>query len=415
MNTKYEVIWIDDEWEKMEAFKEECEAIHQIILHPFKTRQAGMDALDNNLKKWDAVILDAKMFDKSEDNEAPKLDGLRNAINHLNQISLRRKIPYFISTGQPDLMDNDTFEQGFGHYYIKERDDLKLISDLKEEVDKSTRRQIQFIYNDVIKQLSSFNDEACNAIIDIFESMHYPDSRPDFNPILYYNPLRQILEYNFRLANKVCIIPDDCFDDNGDPILGECSRYLNGKETKYTKIKVRYGQDEDRVVPIHIDLLIRMVLELGNINSHSTKLSDAELMEVEQYLKKNVFNSRYLIYSLALNVCEITLWFKNFIDSHQDIEANKKKCRSLAKESSKVESIDKASIGEDELIGVVKCDDGIYHIGDKFYVRSSIIENKGWLNKRVRIVQYDNNIRPGIKDKYPFFACRIETIKDNNN
>ena len=38
MKTRYEVIWIDDEWEKMDAFKEECEVIHHIYLHPFRTQ-----------------------------------------------------------------------------------------------------------------------------------------------------------------------------------------------------------------------------------------------------------------------------------------------------------------------------------------------------------------------------------------
>jgi hypothetical protein len=412
MNTKYEVIWIDDEWEKMEAFKEECEAIHQIILHPFKTQKAGMEALDSNLKKWDAIILDAKMFDKSEDNEVPKLDGLRNAINHINQVSLRRKIPYFISTGQPDLMDNETFEQVVGHFYIKERDDLKLISDLKEEVDKSTRRQIKFIYNDVIEQLSLLNNQASDIILDIFESMHYPDSHPDFNPILFYNQLRQILEYNFRAANKVCIIPDNCFDDNGEPILGECSRYLNGRETKYTKVKVRYGQEGDRVVPPHIELLIRMVLEIGNINSHSTKLSDTELQELEQYFNKNVFNSRYLIYSLALNVCEITLWFKNYINSHQNIEKNKKMCRPISDNQTTSKNIDKTDIKEDELIGVVMCDNGIYHIGSRFFVNKSHIDRNNLLDKKVRIVEHDINSNSGTKEQYPYFACKVKLINE---
>lgn len=77
MNTKvmYEVIWIDDEWETMEAFKEECEVIHQIRLHPFRTQKAGMDEFDKCPKKWAAIILDAKVLDESEENETPMLVG----------------------------------------------------------------------------------------------------------------------------------------------------------------------------------------------------------------------------------------------------------------------------------------------------------------------------------------------------
>lgn len=47
-----------------------------------------MEELDRNLNSWDAVILDAKMFDESED-ETPKLDGLRKAIRHIDQLSMK--------------------------------------------------------------------------------------------------------------------------------------------------------------------------------------------------------------------------------------------------------------------------------------------------------------------------------------
>ena len=186
MRKKYNVIWIDDEWDKMTAFKDECEIIHQIHLEPFRTQKDGMEELDRNLNAWDAVILDAKMFDQSDINEVPRLDGLRNAINHINQLSLRRKIPYFISTGQPDLMDNETFEQGFGRYFAKGKDDIKLIEEIKRIIDESPRRQIQSFYHEAIEQLTIISPNASEVILDIFESMHYPGSHPDFNPMLYY-------------------------------------------------------------------------------------------------------------------------------------------------------------------------------------------------------------------------------------
>ena len=154
MKTMYEVIWIDDEWEKMDAFKEECEVIHHIHLHPFRTQKAGMDEFDKNPKKWDGIILDAKMLDESE-NEVPILVGLRKAVQHINEKSLQRRVPYFISTGQPDLMSNETFEQSFGLYYIKERDDAKLIEDIKKTANESTRFLVKSYYNDAIEQLRS--------------------------------------------------------------------------------------------------------------------------------------------------------------------------------------------------------------------------------------------------------------------
>lgn len=201
-----------------------------------------MEELDRNLNSWDAVILDAKMFDESED-ETPKLDGLRKAIRHIDQLSMKKSIPYFISTGQPDLMDNDTFSQSFGHFYVKEKDDLELIDKLKEAIDSTPRRQVQSLYSDAIEQLSKIAPDAKEAILDIFEAMHFPDMHKDFKPVLYYNQLRQILESVFRVANKVEIIPDVCIQ-NDVVNLNQCYHYLSGNNANNWELDMERKMNE---------------------------------------------------------------------------------------------------------------------------------------------------------------------------
>ena len=61
--SRYNILWIDDEWDKMPLFKDRCEEIHNLHLEPFRTRKAGIEALERDLDHWDAVLLDAKMFD----------------------------------------------------------------------------------------------------------------------------------------------------------------------------------------------------------------------------------------------------------------------------------------------------------------------------------------------------------------
>ena len=114
MSKKYNILWIDDEWDKMPAFKQECEELYNLKLEPFRTRKAGMQALEDNLEKWHAVLLDAKMFDESE-NEQASLAGLGKAKAHLDRLSVKKAIPYFISTGQPDLLDDHNFKALFGN------------------------------------------------------------------------------------------------------------------------------------------------------------------------------------------------------------------------------------------------------------------------------------------------------------
>lgn len=391
MKTRYEVIWIDDEWEKMDAFKEECEVIHHIHLHPFRTQKAGMDEFDKNPKKWDAIILDAKMLDESE-NEIPMLVGLRKAVQHINEKALLRKVPYFISTGQPDLMSNETFEQSFGVYYIKERDDAKLIEDIKKAANESGRFRVKSYYCDAIEQLRLINDWGCEKILDIFEAMHLPNKEID--PLLYYNPLRQVLESVFISANKFKLIPDELV--NGQVNINQCVQYLSGRNADV--VGIRYGRKQDSIVSPHIKDLMFQILNLGNVNSHSTILGDKDLKKLKSYIDSNVCNSKYLIFSLALQVCEIVLYISKCVKNHQDISENTKMCKTIGT----VELID------DNLTHcIVKSKRKSYET--KFVLLKSYVERKNLIGKKVVVVDYQDNTDKDTKQKYPYFA-KVEPL-----
>ena len=399
MKTKYEVIWIDDEWEKMDAFKEECEVIHQIFLYPFRTQKAGMDAFDKNPKKWDAIILDAKMYDKSE-NEIPKLVGLRNAIDHINKSS-KRRVPYFISTGQPDLLDNETFEQAFGTYYIKERDDQKLIEDIKETASKSTRFQVKTTYLDAIEQLESFDTWCSEKILDILEAMHFPEKQID--PLLYYNPLRQTLEYIFRKANKVSIIPNEFIGKEKEDVnLNQCVHFLSGRNADW--IGIRFGGPKDYIVPTHIKDMMFQVLNLGNINSHSQTFNEEELKILGNYFNENVCNSQYLIFSLALQICEIAIYMGKYITAHQDVSENKKQLKTFG------------------IVEYVEGNDSVCVIKSKRPKRESCIcmsanyaKEKGLIGKKVVVMEEKPNKKPESKELFPYFASKTLSLEKDNS
>ena len=396
MKTKYEVIWIDDEWEKMDAFKEECEVIHQIYLHPFSTQKAGMDEFDKNPKKWDAIILDAKL-----EKDGVGVTGLREAVTHINQVSLSHKIPYFISTGQPDLMGNETFEQAFGKYYIKERDDQKLIEDIKLAAGKSSRFQAKTIYLDAIEQLQSFDDAwCCEKILDILEAMHFPEKNID--PLLYYNPLRQTLEYIFRKANKAGIIPDEFIGKEKDDVnLNQCVQFLSGGNADW--IGIRFGGAKECVVPIHIKNMMFQVLNLGNINSHSRTLDDDEQKRLGEYFKENVCNTRYLIYSLALQICEIAVFMGKYIDTHKDNSENKKQFKTFGTVEP-IEGNDSICVIKSKRPGRELC----------ICISAKYASGKNLIGKKVVILEESNNTNPSTKEAYPYFAAKIQSLEKEN-
>lgn len=404
----YNVLWIDDEWDKMSLFKEECEAIHNIVLWPFKTQREGIEELERNIKFYDAVLLDAKMFDQSE-NEVAKLTGLRKAIDKINQLAIRKRLPYFISTGQPDLMGNDVFQESFGHFYIKERDDLRLFEDIKNAIDNSEYRQIRCNYDEALSALEALDKRSVDAVMDVLVSMHYPHNHPDFSPLLYYNPFRKVLEYIFRACNQHGILPDVCFG-RGEVNLNQCFMYLIGGDAKI--LHIRYGNAGERVVPRHIQDIMSLILNLGNSNSHTVELSPGEIEDVQ----RNIGDSKLLIYSMALQICELGLWFSQYISMHPDKEKNLSMCKSLEQNNTDIEKPDdkEHSNGEDNIRGVVEqttTPNGVvYHIGGKYVVNTKFAEDNKLLGENVIVTKVTENTNPKTKNQYPFYANYTKKI-----
>ncbi len=338
----YNVIWIDDEWDtRGTSFIQTCKLRHQIYISPYKTRKEGIAALENNLKYWDAVILDAKAYNNSE-NEVADLDGMYAARERLIELRQQRHIPCFVLTGQPDLMGDKSFEKAVGKFYDKKKPEEvnQLISDLKEEVSKSNRFQLKSIYHDAVEQLSDISIEACEDVIDILEAMHHPEL--PFTPKLHFNPLRQALEYVFRSANRVGIIPDAFFPSE-NVNLNQCFMFLKGSNAD--RIGMRYGEDGERIIPRHIENMMGLIISLGNVNSHS-KLTDSEIKEAESKFAKDGMSSKFLVYSMAWQLCEIASWMNQYIADHSDRDGNLKKCKFIDTHFNKVDSL-KGKINKD--------------------------------------------------------------------
>lgn len=386
----YNVIWIDDEWDTRGArFIQTCKLWHQINISAFKTRKEGIAALERSLKYWDAVILDAKAFNNSEDGEVASVDGLFAARERLIELRQIRYIPFFVFTRQPDLFNNEMFGKAVGRFYKKDKEGQeKMIADLKEEVSKSTRFQIKTFYHEAVEQLSDISIEASEDIIDILEAMHHPEL--PFTPKLYFNPLRQALESIYRAANKVGVIPDAFFKDDR-VIINQCFMYLIGNDAKNVGFRC-----SERIASYYIQNMMSLIVNLGNANSHS-KLSDTEIQAAEDKIIKDGMSSKYLVFSMALQLCEIASWMNRYISEHPDKDENLKKCISLEID----EKAEKKEVLDDsEFVGLLEEHDGICHMGAKFSV---LLKHKEWLGKKIRVINYVDNTSTKTK-QYPYFV-----------
>lgn len=376
MAKDYNVIWIDDEWDKMTEFKDECEDLH-IHLQPYSYQKAAMEELDKHPHSWDAVLLDGEIKDKSE-HEEPSTKGLLKALMYLAE--KHKQIPRFISTGKDKVKDNEMLKDE--RIYIKDIDDEKLFDDIRNTIDNIERFKVKLLYKDVIELLGSINKDVCESIISIFEKMHNPDSNNSFDSKLYYNQIRQALECVYIVLNKKGVIPDACFSC-GMPNIDQCYRYLVGDPAFHAG--VRYGQQGDYIVPKYIGAMMAMIKNIGNEFSHSNENN----------------KTHYLLYSLTLNLYEIANWMFRYIES-PDREKNFSKCTKIEKPTS------------DDLEGIIEVQK-IYHVGRKFGVSSGFVLKNGWLGKKVKIVKYGANNDESLKPLYPYFAFNIQLIEEPEN
>lgn len=381
MSKIYNILWIDDEWDKMTTFQQECEELHALHLVPFRTRKAGMEAFEHNIDHWDAVLLDAKMFDEGE-NEVARLVGLRKAIQRLDELSMKRAIPRFISTGQTDLMSDENFKDSFGEFYKKGDDDVRLISDMLYAIHNSERRQVKSFYKDVFTAIEELdiNQFAEQILLDILVPMHYPAKDPNFNPVLHYNQLRQLVEYLFRACHRVGLIPDQCI--NGRNVnLNQSSLYLAGKNA--VKAGVRYGVPGERIVPEYIESFIRSVLEFGNTHSHTVELSPEDELEINSILRAK--NSNYIIFGLAMHICEVIIWLSDYISKHYNKEVNLYHCTVFPDYNGK-----EMEPEQDEK--------GVWHCGWCTVMLKTFLPGK-----KIRLKEVKENTRE-TSDRYPYFA-----------
>lgn len=393
-NNKYNILWIDDEWDKMTTFQFECREVHGLYLTPYRTRRDGMEALERNIDHWDAVLLDAKMLDE-DDNEIPSLVGLGKAKQRLDELSIRRAIPYFISTGQPDLLSDQNFKDLFGDYYIKGNDDVKLIGDILKTIENSESQQIKTIYKDVFSGLDiiGIRQYVEPILMDILLPLHYPAKGPNFKPVHHYNQLRQVLEYLFRVCNKVGLVPDQCIMD-GRVNLNQCSKYLAGKDAEISG--VRYGENGEKIVPDYVESIIRSILEFGNIHSHTVELENEDLQKIDSVFR--TAQSRYIIFGLALQVCEVIVWFSEYIPKHDDKEVNLLLCNELQRDESTrtVEDGTKKYLNREFV--PVKDKDGIWHC-EECYVKIS-----SWESGKMLLTEISPNTDKRTNSKYLYFA-----------
>jgi len=382
----------------------------------------------NSFLEWDAIILDANCVDKK--GNPPDLHFLTPALNDLNSLFVTHgtSIPWYVLTAggkeEFDFVMEDirriSRDETWGNmlYFKHEpaddngKDDvIRLFENIQRAAPLRTRNKIKHQYSALFEVMKScqFEPESEDIMISILSALHFPEENKGFDPVLYYNRLRQMVEYLFRAANKIGLLPD-YFIEGGKVNLQGSSLYLDDKPFTPSKdstiLSIRYGEEGERVFHKNIASIVKNVLSVTSHHSHTIEIDKEDEKELLAYYLET--RSPNLLFGYALQLCEVIIWFGNYAKSHNDREANLAKCKVVKKET---ESILEQKPVIEEYEGksflLEQDDKGILHAGFCF-VHQKHQEKLGQMVFLKNVVQ---NTDKATRNLYPYYAHTVRFIE----
>jgi len=318
MSKTYNILWIDDEYDhpEMEPFIIQAETM-DIILNGYSNFREGFDALSGNLNYYDVILLDA-LFLEDEKSETVSKKGLGASIAKINELKSKKAFPYFVLSGQSTFTDvqNDILDaNGLKCYNKKNPEDVKkLLETIKTEADTQIDLQIKHENQSLFEVLKEYPDSARDTLISIFKGLKGFDNQ--FDDQLYFTQLRMILEMLFRRANAFGLLHDKCVNVNGNQVnLTESYLFLSGLDTNHFKVNCSVTH-----FPKVIANNVKNIIYTTGAASHTSVVDITENIHIQAY-RKNI-KTPYLLYSLALQLMDVLIWFDGYSRGNNDIATN---------------------------------------------------------------------------------------------
>ncbi|RAJ19792.1 hypothetical protein LX77_03422 [Gelidibacter algens] len=302
---KYEVLWIDDDAEKQDAFLESA-YLEGLNINYYKTSKLGMEELTSKIEHYDAVILDAMVYNDSED-EKPGLMGLLRSIKKINSLADRKRIPYFIFSGYIDKDEHSSAREMLADetIFIKSKDNQALFDAIKKAADQQADTQIRHKYQRVFDVCTEkyIGENAGEDLLTILMNIDNISADTQFNV------LRKIVEDIFIAFNKFQLLPKDFITPS--VALNESSKFLAGKNHKGELFSEKgYQHLEGTHIPSQISSMLWNILSITQNGSHRST--------IDQHVK--LVDTSYLIQSVLYQLLDVIAWFKIHIKSKPKTE-----------------------------------------------------------------------------------------------
>ena len=407
-NSDYKVLLVDDNKALGTSLQPQAER-YGLDLQQCECWEDAQQELKKKFLEWDAIILDANCIYKK--NESADMGFLPLALGELRELFGRHgsSIPWYVYTAGPgEKVEKEKFDsimtiikrytrddESWGNmlYYKVStpdengKDDVDhLFENIQRVASLKTRNKILFWYKEVFDAMEACLKCRKEILIEILTALHFPEYRKDLDPDKQYNRLRKVLEAIFYSSRELGLLPNDFFDKRHVKNLQDASRYMAGLRPNH--IAVRYGEEGEYIFPPIIASTVRNILDVTNTGSH---------------IEANQTN---LLFGYALQLCDVIVWYRSYVENHSDRETNLAKCkRSDSQNADEVETRFPEYEGKSFLLE--KDEEGNLHC-DRCLVSYNQHQDK--IEKKVRlhkIVENDKDTR----EVYPYFAKKVELVE----
>lgn len=419
-NDKIKVLWIgyDKTLEKVSP------SLVEISISKHQCWDDAKGLLDNrdDFSQWSAIVFGPHFkIDSTTPSSSSNVFLFSRVLSNLSTKN-NSEIPWYVVTDGNDsflsnLYDFDQLtgrESDWGDfmYNMDSKEQMLSLIETIKKVDpfKNYKNRIKYQYRKVFDVIGDyFEPESESIMTDILSELHYPEENKNFKPVLYYNLLRHMIEYLFRAANVFGLIPDYFIEDGRVNLTG-CSLYLSGKEfnpSKKSDIQSIYYEGGERVFDENIEKVVKNILDITHHHSHTTNINKEDEKELSAYYSET--HSPYLLFGFTIQLCEVIIWFGNYVKSHNNREANLAKCKVVKKET---ESIQEQKPVIEEYEGktflLEQDEKGNLHCS---FCMVSYHQHQKKLGKMVRLHNVEKNSqKEELRDIYPYFAKKVEVV-----
>ncbi len=382
----YNVLWFDDEHERLETIKENA-LLNQIRLAGFNNAKDGLDELKRRLEFYDAVLVDGMFYNVKENTgDTVSDEGFISVARGLDEIAYQKKFPWFILSGQTSFTnvinpfakaykENKIYNKNFDEDY------KRLWTNIKSEADQVEDTQIKHQFQSVFEACTAnyIGENSAKCLISILKKGNALEAFKD--PEIYFNPLRKIIEAFFKACNKKGLLPNTFI--SGSVSLNESSKFFSGSpEKNYQLIEPTFPGK----------IIVNNIRNVVTISQSASHMADVD--EFVQYV-----NTPYLLMSITYQLMDILVWFKRYVDENPDNEKNKKLYKSL--DNGKQENL---------LTGIIEQDENRNYHCDDCLLSFTNVQLNYKIGDKIKIFQWSENTKEKTRKAYPKFASKFEQI-----